>query len=145
MPVTAATDSPAKAAQAKLQRMQAGAIPRGGSVFFSTAELNAYVISRIPDYAPRGVRATKLELRQGGAVGTALVDFLQLRHATGVESSWIVTQLIHGERPVRVSVHVQSAHGSATVFADRVEISGAAVSGVPLDFLIDAFFRPLFP
>ncbi len=132
-------------AEAKLHRIQSGRIPRGGSVFFSTAELNAFAISRIPAYAPHGVRAARLELRVGGATGTALIDFLRLRHDAGIEGNWFVSRIIQGERPIRVDVHVRSANGWATVFADRVEISGTAVSGAPLDFLIDAFFRPMFP
>ncbi len=137
--------NPARAAEVKLQRIETGRVPRGGSLFFSTAELNAYAIGKIPAYAPRGVRAAKLEMRAGGATATGMIDFLKLRHATGVETNWIVSQMIQGERPVRVSVRIQSANGWATVFADRVEISGVAVSGVPLDLLIDAFFHPLFP
>lgn len=145
MAASATRESPAKTAEGKLQRIETGRESRGGAVTFSSVELNAYAISRIPVYAPHGVRSAKLELRFGGATATGMIDFLKLRHATGVETNWIVAQMIQGERPVRVSVHIQSANGWATVFADRVEISGAAVSGVPLDFLIDAFFHPLFP
>ncbi len=40
---------------------------------------------------------------------------------------------------------IQSANGRATVHLVRVEIGGLAVSGATLDFLIDTFFRPLYP
>jgi len=73
------------------------------------------------------------------------MDFLKLRHAAGTETNWVLARMIEGERPVRVTAHVQSSRGSVTVFLDRVEISGVAVAGAPLDMLIEAFFRPVFP
>ena len=39
----------------------------------------------------------------------------------------------------------QSAHGKATVYLQRVEIGGLAVSGYTLDFMIETFFLPLYP
>lgn len=112
---------------------------------FSPAEINAFVRSRIPVYAPGGVRQSLITLGPGSAEGTALVDFVKLRRAAGAESNWMLERLIGGERPVKVDAHFQSSGGRATVFVDRVEISGVAVSGTPLAWLIDTFVKPEFP
>ena len=51
----------------------------------------------------------------------------------------------NGEKFVKVNACIQSTHGRATVYLQRVEISGLAVSGSTLDFLIRNFFLPLYP
>jgi len=99
----------------------------------------------LPVYIPRGLRNARLELGNGVATGTALVDFLKLRQGAGQTTNWFLAKLIEGERPVRVTTSIQSSHGRATVSLQRVEISGVAVSGSALDFLVDNFFRPIFP
>ena len=43
------------------------------------------------------------------------------------------------------TARIQAVNGRATVHLVRVEIGGLAVSGATLDFLIDTFFRPLYP
>jgi hypothetical protein len=53
--------------------------------------------------------------------------------------------LIQGEKRILAKATIQSANGRATVHLERVEIGGLAVSGATLDFLIDTFFRPLYP
>jgi len=135
----------AESAARKLASIQHGSLHRGAVVYFSTRELNAYAQSQIPEYAPEGVRAAKLETGAGTATASALIDFLKLRHSAGIETNWLVARLIEGERPVRVTAHIRSANGTATVFMDRVEISGISVSGAPLDTLIQTFFSPVFP
>jgi hypothetical protein len=135
----------AESAARKLAQIQAGRSQRGAIVQFSIREINAYAQSRIPIYAPEGVRDAKLVLGPGTVTGTAVVDFLKLRHAAGTETNWVISRLIEGQRPVRITAHVQSSRGTATVFVDRVEISGVAVAGTPLDMLIETFLRPMFP
>jgi hypothetical protein len=68
-----------------------------------------------------------------------------VREATGDSTNWFISKLIEGEHPVTVSASIRSSRGRATVYLTRVEISGVAVSGSTLDFLIDNFFRPIFP
>src|SRR5262249_27976720 len=98
-----------------------------------------------PEVVPQGIRNTSLELGNSQAVGSALVDFLKMRQAQGVQTGWLISKLIEGERPLKVAVHLTSANGRATVFLDRVDLSGASLSGRTLDFLISSFFRPLYP
>lgn len=137
--------NPAAAVRAKLGAIQTGRA-RAGSVFsFSPAELNAYVRGELPGVAPTGVRQTNLVLGSGTATGSAMIDFLKLRHAQGEKTPWLLAKIIEGEKLVKVNTRIQSEHGKATVFLERVEISGLAVSGSTLDFLIQTFFLPLYP
>ena len=117
-----------------------------GSVFiFTAAELNAWARAKAPAVVPDGLREPRLQLGNGSATGDALVDFLKLRHSAGIETNWLISKLIQGEKRVKAMVSIQSANGRATVHLERVEIGGLAVSGATLDFLIETFFRPIYP
>jgi hypothetical protein len=119
---------------------------RPGSVFrFTVAELNAWVRATAPKIVPEGLRQPRVELGSGTATGHALIDFLKLRHAAGVDTNWLVAKLIQGEKPVLAQVRLESGNGRATVHLLRVEIGGLAVSGATLDFLIRTFLLPLYP
>jgi hypothetical protein len=117
-----------------------------GSVFrFTPAELNAWVRVKAPTIITDGFRDPHLELGNGSVNANALIDFLKVRHASGVETNWLVAKLIEGEKLVKASARIQSAHGQATVHLLRVEIGGLAVKGATLDFLVDNFFLPFYP
>jgi hypothetical protein len=135
----------AASAASKLDAIHHGHAAPGSIVFFSAREINAYATARQPDYIPRGLRNGRVELGNGSITGTALVDFVQLRRGAGQTTNWFVEKLIEGERPVKVTASVQSAHGRATVYLQRVEIGGIGVSGSALDFLIENFVKPIFP
>ncbi len=62
-----------------------------------------------------------------------------------METNWLVAKLIQGEKLVKVRASIQSAHGQATVHVLQVEIGGLAVTGAPLDFLVQNFFLPFYP
>ncbi len=117
----------------------------GETVTFTTSEVNAFLQSRIPVYAPGAVRDSRVWFAPSAGSASALVDFVKLQRATGSEPNWMIAKLIEGERPVEVSAHLKSSGGWATVYLDRVAISGVSVSGSPLDMLISTFVKPLFP
>ena len=131
--------------QHKLDLIQNGHAKPGSVIVFSVAELNVWGRAKAREVAPEGLRDPRLELGAGTATAYALVDFLKLRHAAGIETNWLVSKLIQGEKPLKVIAAIQSAKGRATVHLTRVEIGGLAVSGAPLDFLIQTFFMPLYP
>jgi hypothetical protein len=135
----------AAGAASKLDLIHSGRVAAGSTIMFTGREINAYATSRLPEYIPRGLRNGRLELGNGALTGTALVDFVQLRQGVGETTNWFLAKLIEGERTVRVTASIQSAHGRATVYLQRVEIGGVAVSGGALDFLIDNFVKPIFP
>lgn len=119
---------------------------RPGEVFrFTPAELNAWVRMKAPGIVPSGFRNPRLTLGNGTAHASALIDFLKVQQARGIETSWLVGKLIQGEKLVTADASIQSAHGRATVHLIRVEIDGLAVTGAPLDFLIQNFFLTFYP
>ena len=140
-----ATDPQVERVNRKLDLIESGRAKPGSVTVFSLAELNAWSRAKAAEVVPEGLRQPRLELGNGTATAYALVDFLKLRHGTGVETSWLVAKLIQGEKPVKVAATIQSANGRATVHLTRVEIGGLAVSGAPLDLLIQTFFMPLYP
>jgi hypothetical protein len=68
-----------------------------------------------------------------------------MRQGEGLATNFLIAKLIEGERPLKVSVQLESGHGRATARLTRLEISGVAVTGAPLDFLVNEFFLHLFP
>jgi hypothetical protein len=75
----------------------------------------------------------------------ALIDFLKLRQAAGKPSGWVMTKLLAGERPVRVTAKIKSGSGRAVVDVERVEISGVTIDGKMLDYLIQHYLIPQYP
>lgn len=141
----AAADPVAISVTKKLDLIDSGKAKRGAVFHFTPAELNAWVRVKAPTIIHDGFRQPHLELGNGSATATALVDFLKVRHASGIETNWLVAKLIQGEKLVKARATIQSAHGQATVHLLRVEIGGLAVTGAPLNFLVQNFFLPFYP
>jgi hypothetical protein len=143
--VAAAVDPQADVVSRKLDAIESGQAKPGAVFVFAPAELNAWVRVKAPTIVPQGFRKPRLELGSGTATGYALVDFLKVRNAAGIETNWLVAKLIEGEKPVQATAQIRSANGRMAVHLVRVEIGGLAVSGSTLDFLIHTFFLPLYP
>lgn len=139
-----AADPAFENAERKLDLLLTGQAKPGSVISFPTREINAWARVRVPEIVPEGIRNQRVELGAGTATGFALIDFLKMRQAKG-EVNWFLAKLIEGERPIKVSVRVESASGRATVYLTRLELSNVAVSGTALDFLIKTFFMPLYP
>jgi len=133
------------AAQHKFDLIESGRLKPGSRVTFTERELNAYVEQELPKSVPQGVREPKLELGAGTATGSALIDFLKLEHAAGNPPGWLMRQLLQGEHPVTVTARITSANGRATVEVQRVEISGVAIEGRLLDYLIRNYLHVYYP
>ena len=140
-----ASDPAAANVTRKLDLIEGGRAAPGSVFRFTSQELNAWIREKAPAIVPDGFRQPRLELGNGEASASALIDFLKVRHASGVETNWLVAKLIQGEKLVRARAAIQSAHGRATVHLLRVEIGGLAVSGAALDFLVQNFFLPFYP
>jgi hypothetical protein len=141
----AAADPMAISVSKKLDLIDSGKAKPGSVFHFTPAELNAWVRVKAPAIIADGFRQPRLVLGNGEASAAALIDFLKVRHASGVETNWLVSKLIQGEKLVTARATIQSAHGRATVHLLRVEIGGLAVTGAPLDFLVQNFFLPFYP
>jgi hypothetical protein len=143
-PALLAADPIFERAWNKLDAIDSGRARPGSVVVITQAEWNAWARVRVPQLV-EGVRNPRIELGTDTATGSALVDFLKMRQAEGVATNPVLAKLFDGERPLKVSVRVDSGTGRCTVHLMRVEISGIAASGLVLDFLVSTFFQPLFP
>jgi hypothetical protein len=140
-----AADPVYDSARKKLDLIEAGKAPRGSVVNFPVAEINAWARVRVPEIIPEGIHDIHLELGMNTATGTAIVNFLKMRQAQGLTTGWFLTKLIEGERPLKVSVRLESSGGRCTVFLTRVELSSVSATKSVLDFLLKSFFLPLYP
>jgi hypothetical protein len=142
----AAPTSIADTAHQKFARIETGKLPAGTHIDLSAAELNAWAADEAKLYAPGATRNIHLQLSDGAATASMLVDFLKLRQATtGEDPGWIMKNLFAGERQVTVTGRFESRNRRARVDVDRVEVSGVPIEGATLTFLIDNFLRPTFP
>lgn len=139
-----AADAILDRAGSKLDRIESGHARPGSVIVFTPAEMNAWARGRVPQMYP-GIRNPSVQLGVGTATGSAMIDFLKMRQGEGVATNPLVAKLIEGERPLKVSMQLESSGGRATAKLTRLEISGIAVTGAPLDFLVNQFFLKLFP
>jgi len=140
-----AADPLAISVSKKLDLIESGQAKPGSVFRFTPAELSAWVRVKAPSVITDGFRQPQLVLGNGEATASALVDFLKVRHANGIETNWLIAKMIQGEKLVKARASIQSAHGRATVHVVRVEVGGLAVTGAALDFLVENFFRPFYP
>jgi hypothetical protein len=129
-------------AKQKLDSIEAGRLRSGARVVLTFSELNAWAAREVP----AGVRNPQLRADSRDlATGAALIDFGKLERSAGRRPGWLMSKLLDGERPVSVTARVRSSAGRATVDIQRVEISGLAIDGGTLDFLIQNFLIPMYP
>lgn len=133
-------------ASKKLSAIESGASAHGSRIHFSKEEVNAWMRDEARARAPHSVTGVRFDLGDSRATGYARIDFVALRREiTGEQPGWIAKNLFAGERPVVVTARFESGNGKARVDVERVEVSGVAVEGRMLDFLIDDYLRPAFP
>ena len=126
----------------KFDSIESDRLRAGSRVELSVRELDAYAEREVPE----GVRNPRLQLvAPGVATGTAMMNFGKLRRALGYQTGWLMSKLLDGDRPVSVTARIRSGGGQATVDLQRVEISGIAIDGGTLDFLVQNILLPLYP
>ena len=140
-----AQDTPAHRAQVKLDKLSNSEYKPGEIVDFPPAEINAWAAMKVPEVVPDGMRNPHVELGAGEITATALVDFLKMRQSHGQTTNRLMAAMLEGERPLKISVRIASSGGHCTVYLTRVELSGVILEGSVLDFLIQNFFKPLYP
>lgn len=116
----------------------------GAVVTLTPAEINAWAEEEAAAKYPEAVRRPVISLGEGRATGQALIDFSKLGSGQGT-AYWLLRALLEGERPVTVTVRLESAGGMAKVDLERVELSGVPVEGRVLTLLLDYVFRPRYP
>jgi hypothetical protein len=140
-----AADPLAASARKKLDDMTEERLKPRTSVFWSLAELNAWVREETPEQLPPGVTNTRVELGDGIIDAFATVDFLKIAEADGKPVNSIIAKLIEGERPLKLTLRVESTNGRMTINLTRLELSGLPVAGPPLALLLQAFFLSYHP
>jgi hypothetical protein len=129
-------------AKQKFDSIEADRLRSGARVILTFPELTAWVARE----APAGVRNPQLRVAgRDLATGAALIDFGKLERSAGLQPGWLMSKILDGERPVSVTARIRSSAGRATVDIERVEISGLAIDGPTLDFLIQNFLVPMYP
>jgi hypothetical protein len=134
-----------ESAHRKFALIESDRAAAGSRITLTAAELTAYAREQAQIIAPGALRNAVLTITPGHAEASATIDFLKLRQDAGAQPGFLMQQLLSGERPVRVRVKIASAAGRARVDVERVEISGVAMEGRPLDFLLRQFVIPSFP
>jgi hypothetical protein len=140
-----AQDTPAHRAQIKLDRISNSEYKPGQVVDFPPVEINAWAALKVPEAVPDGIRNPHIELGAGEITATALVDFLKMRQSHGQTTNRLMAAMLEGERPLKITVRISSSASRCTVYLTRVELGGAVLEGAVLDFLIQNFFKPLYP
>jgi len=141
-----AADPLADSAQKKLDSIADEKLKRGAAVVLSPQEINAWLHEKAVKAFPEGLRNEHVELGSGTVDGTALVDLMKIQKNKSTSTmNALIGRLIEGERPLKISIRVESSNGRATVFLTRVELSGVALDGSILEFLIKQFIQPRYP
>ncbi len=143
--VSHAADPLYESAARKLDAIEARQAPRGSSVTFTPQEINAWARVKVPEIVPEGLRDERVELGNGTANGYALVDLLKMRHAKAASTNWLLAKMLEGERPLKVSVRLESGGGRCIVYLTRVEIGKAVANQTVIEVLVNTFFKPLYP
>jgi hypothetical protein len=138
-----AADPLADSAQKKLDSISDQKLKRGAVVTLSPREVNAWIHEKAAKAFPQGIRNENIVLGPGTADGNALVDLTKLSKSNNVNP--LIARLIDGERPLRIAIRIESSNGKCTVFRTHVELSGVAIDGSILDFLIKHFVQPRYP
>jgi hypothetical protein len=133
------------AAQRKMDLIESSKLRPSSRVTFAKAELNDWVQHEAARLYPGSVRNPAVDLGPGIATGTALIDFAKLRRAQGNPPGMLMSRLLDGERPVKVTARVTSGAGQATVDVQSVEISGLTIDGPVLDYMIRSYLLPNYP
>jgi len=140
-----AEDPGAARVSAKLDLIGEEVARPGSTIVFPPADVNAWVREELAEAVPEGVRESKVTFGTDTLELSALVDVRKIAEGDRKQINALVGKLLEGERPVRMSLRLESAGGKLTVFLTAVEISGVAVTGGALDLLVRAVLLPLYP
>jgi hypothetical protein len=143
--LASAADPVYESAKRKIEMIREDRAKPGSRVWLSVAELNAYGSAGALQAVPKGLRNPRLELGNGAAAGSALIDFLKVRQIKGPAPNPLVAWFLSGERPVRAEARIESARGRATVRLQKVTVGWVTAQGAVLDFLVENFLLPHYP
>ena len=143
--VAAGADPGYDSAREKIASIEEDRAAPGSRIWLSIRELNAYAYHEALEAVPKGLWNPRLVLGPGWATGSATVDLLKIREMKGPPPGALIAWFLSGERPVEATADILSGQGRATVTIKQVTLSGVAVKGAVLDFLIANFLLPFYP
>lgn len=129
----------------KLQHVESnGAQPRPdpSSTEFSEQEINAYFASGGVKL-PAGVRSVVFQEQPGMVIGTARVDFDELK--AGRNSYHPLLSIFSGLHDAVVTSHAYGAKGEGRVHVDSVSLDGIEVPQFVLEMFVEKYLKPKYP
>jgi hypothetical protein len=128
-----AADPQAASARKKLSSIEHYRAARGSMITLTPEEVNAWAREEMPS----GIRAPRVKLGANTAEIEANVDVIRMAQAGGNHVNGIIARLFQGERPMRVSLRLDSGNARITLFITAVEVNGVPVTGSVLEFLVE--------
>ena len=108
----------------------------------SEQEINAYFASGNVEL-PAGVRSVVFQEQPGMIIGTARVDFDQLK--AGKNSYNPLLSIFSGLHDVVVTSHAYGAKGEGLVHVDSVSLDGVDVPQFILELFVEKYLKPKYP
>lgn len=129
----------------KLQHLQNNAAqmhPDPAPTEFTEQEINAYFASGNVEL-PGGVQSVTFQEQPGIIIGTARIDFDQLK--AGKNSYNPMLSIFSGLHDVVVTTHSYGANGQGMVHVDLVSIDGIEVPRLILELFVEKYLKPKYP
>ncbi len=144
---TRSVPNPARVAsfERKLQHLQSNGAqphPDPSPMELSEQEINAYFASGNVEL-PAGVRSVVFQEQPGMIIGTARVDFDQLK--AGKNSYNPLLSIFSGLHDVVVTSHAYGAKGQGLVHVDAVSLDGVDVPQFVLELFVEKYLKPKYP
>jgi hypothetical protein len=144
---TRSVPNPARVAsfQRKLQHLQSNGAqphPDPSPMELLEQEINAYFASGNVEL-PAGVRSVVFQEQPGMIIGTARVDFDQLK--AGKNSYNPLLSIFSGLHDVVVTSHAYGAKGEGLVHVDSVSLDGVDVPQFVLELFVEKYLKPKYP
>jgi hypothetical protein len=133
------------ACERKLQHVQGnGALahPDPSPTEFSEQEINAYFASGNVEL-PAGVQSVAFQEQPGIVMGTARVDFDQLK--AGKNAYNPLLSVFSGVHDVVATTHAYGARRQGFVHVDSVSLDGVEVPQFVLQLFVDKYLKPKYP
>jgi hypothetical protein len=129
----------------KLQHLQSNGAqphPDPSPTELSEQEINAFFASGNVEL-PAGVRSVAFQEQPGMIIGTARVDFDQLK--AGKNSYNPLLSIFSGLHDVVVTSHAYGAKGQGVVHVDAVSLDGIDVPQFVLELFVEKYLKPKYP
>ncbi len=132
-------------AREKITLIAGDKAPRGETIFFTPAEVQAYTRGEFRRQKVQGVRDVNVKLGEDLITWSGLINFARIPQLASLSSNWLLSGLLQGEKPLVVVLHLVSGAGKATINVEKVVISDTTFEGGALDFLVEKLILADYP